>query len=264
MMCAHDLLYAMRAPLDEVCGCFPTGRHYPGIAGLIASTVTEVAGLAKHVDAAASWIEHKVAVIDFETTGLSAENDRVLEVGVACFERGELTARKSWLVNPGIPVPEQSRAVHKISDEMLRDAPAFAAIVPELEALLGDHLPVAYNADFDRGFLYAELTRAGRIASDAALPPAFDSAITWIDPLVWSRELHKDQRGHKLTDVCTRLGIVIDAAHRAASDAEAAGRVLLALATRMPTPYGELIRLQTQYAARQSLDQASSGWRRRG
>jgi DNA polymerase-3 subunit epsilon len=177
---------------------------------------------------------------------------------------GELSARKSWLVNPGVPIPEQSRAVHNITDEMLRSAPSFAQIVTEFEAMTGGHLPVAYNADFDRGFLFAELARAGRSADAAQPAPAFDPAIRWIDPLVWSRELHKDQRGHKLGDVCARLGIVIDAAHRAASDAEATGRVLLALAPRMPAPYGELIRLQTQYAARQSVDNASNAWRRRG
>lgn len=71
------------------------------------------------------------------------------------------------------------------------------------------------------------------------------------------KKLQRYEKGKKLTDVCARLGIEMTAAHRAAGDAEAAGRVLLALAPRMPNAYGELIRLQKQYAARQELDLVS-------
>jgi DNA polymerase III subunit epsilon len=253
----------VRASLEDVCGCFPTGRHYPGIADLIAQTVGEIAGLSAHLDAADSWADQKIAVIDFETTGLSAEQDRVIEVGVACFERAELTVLKGWLCNPGIPIPEEARAVHNISDADLADAPSFAQILPELRSLIDGHLPVAYNALFDRGFLHAELSRAKTSSTDLDAVPSFRNDVTWVDPLVWVRELHKDERGYRLGDVCARLGIALDTAHRAASDAEASGRVLLALAPRMPSTYGELIRLQSQYAARQDVDIAIN-FRRRG
>jgi DNA polymerase-3 subunit epsilon len=257
----RDLLAAMRASLDDVCGCFPTGRHYPGIADLIASTVVEVAGLSRHLEPTASWSVQKLAVIDCETTGRSPTEDRVLEVGVACFEGGELTKLESWLCNPGIPVPEESRAIHNISDEELAGAPPFAAIVQKIVRSIDGHLPVAYNAEFDRAFLHAELARAG--FADKNVPPAFDPEVTWVDPLVWARELHKDERGHRLGEVCARLGVALDNAHRAASDAQATGRVLLALAPRMPTPYSELIRLQSQYGARQDVD-LQMNYRRRG
>ena len=254
---------SVRASLDDVCGCFPTGRHYPGIADLIASSVGAIEGLSEHVDVAASWAVERFAVIDFETTGLSPTQDRVLEVGVVCFEHGQLTALKNWLVNPGIPVPEEARAIHNISDEQLAGAPPFSPIVEELRALVEGHLPVAYNAAFDRAFLHAELDRAGRLRDGPSAPPAFRPDVSWIDPLVWERELHKLERGHRLVDVCARLGIPLDTAHRAASDAEATGRVLLALAPRMPERYGELVRLQGQYAARQDVSMASNA-RRRG
>jgi DNA polymerase-3 subunit epsilon len=258
----------MRASLDDVCGCFPTGRHYPGIADLIARTVIDVVGLSRHLEPSEVWAAQKLAVIDFETTGLSAEQDRVIEVGVACFEGGELRALKNWLVNPGVPVPEQARAIHNIGDEELQGAPGFAEIRAELEALIQDHLPVAYNAQFDRSFLHAELARASsdgppRATRVAGLPPSFEDSVTWIDPLVWVRELHKEERGHRLGEVCARLGVALDTAHRAASDAEATGRVLLALAPRMPSSYSELIRLQSQYAARQDVDWAIN-YRRKG
>ena len=51
-----------------------------------------------------------------------------------------------------------------------------------------------------------------------------------------------------------RLGITLERAHRAASDAETTGRVLLAIADRMPGTYTEVIGLQAQYSARQEVD----------
>ena len=250
----------MRASIQDVCGCFPTGRHYPGIADLIAAGVQDVKGLSAHLDPAARWAEQKLAVIDFETTGLSPETDRVIEIGVVCFDGSELSALKNWLVNPGIPVPEESRAVHNITDEELAGAPSFREVLPELTAMLEGHLPVAYNAVFDRRFLHAELDRA--VAErGASAPPSYQAEVTLVDPLVCSRELDKEERSHKLGEVCARLGVPLDNAHRAASDAEATGRVLLAFAGRMPATYSELIRIQDQYAATQDVDMA---WRRRG
>jgi DNA polymerase-3 subunit epsilon len=241
----------MRGALD-VCGCFPTGRHYPGIADRLLRALRDVAGLAAEFEARTRWADERLAIIDFETTGLSADSDRILEIGVACFAAGQLTLLKSWLINPGIPVPEESRAVHNITDEELSGAPSFAEVVLELGEVLRGHIPVAYNATFDRNFLHAEL---GRLQlADASPPPAFVADVVWVDPLVWVRELYGEDKSKKLTDIAARLGIALDRAHRAASDAEAAGRVLLALAERMPNTYAEVISLQGQYAARQELD----------
>ena len=242
----------MRSALD-VCGCFPTGRHYPGIAERLARALRDVKGLAAGFDARALWAEQRIAIIDFETTGLSPDTDRVIEIGISCFEAGRLSSLKNWLVNPGIPIPEESRAIHNITDEELAGAPSFATVAIELAEVLRDHIPVAYNAAFDRRFLLAELGRLLGVMLEP-LPPAFISDVVWIDPLVWVRELFPDEKSRKLTDISARLGIALENAHRAASDAEAAGRVLLALRDRMPATYAEVVSLQERYAARQDLD----------
>ena len=84
----------MRASLDDVCGCFPTGRHYPGIAERIARTIAKVVGLSRRFEPAANWVEQRLCVIDFETTGLTPETDRVIE------HAREKLARKGcdWIV----------------------------------------------------------------------------------------------------------------------------------------------------------------------
>lgn len=254
----------MRSALD-VCGCFPTGRHYAGIADRLARTVTKVEGLSPIVDASEPWSAARLAVIDFETTGLSSDTDRIIEIGVATFEGGELSGLENWMVNPGVTVSEEVLAITKIDPADLETAEPFANVVDAFRARIEGHLPVAYNASFDAGFLHSELRRLGTSADkgDEELPPAFEPGVMWIDPLVWARELQKEERGMKLVNVCARLGIPLDNAHRAASDAEAAGRVLMALAEQMPATYGELIRLQALYAGRQDVDHAALWSRRR-
>jgi DNA polymerase-3 subunit epsilon len=219
----------------------------------------QVEGVFHGFDPKTPWTELPIAVIDFETTGFDENVDRVVEVGVVCFHRGLITAKKNWLIQPGMPIPESAVNVHGITDAMVADAPRFEQIAEELRATLVGHLPVAYNATFDRKFMHAEMLRAGQASGE--LPAAIDPKVTWVDPLVWTRELMADAKSKRLGDICELLGIPLNDAHRAWADAEAAGRVLLAIAERMPRGYAELIRVQDQYAARQEAELAD--WRRR-
>jgi DNA polymerase-3 subunit epsilon len=246
----------------EICGCFPTGRHYPGIADRLAKArvTLDVRGLASAFDPETVWASCSFAVIDFETTGLDPAVDRVLEMGVVCFDDGVMTASQNWLINPTIPVPESASAVHGITDDMLADQPRFDEIWSEIRTHLDGRLPVAYNANFDKRFLLAELERMGETTWGEQLPPAMQAEVEWIDPLVWARELFPEQSA-KLGEICAHLGISLDGAHRAANDAEATGKVLLRMAERMPVAYAELIRVQVRYAAQQTVDLAI--WRGR-
>lgn len=248
----------------EVCGCFPTGRHYPGIADRMRGALARVAGMAHGFAPEVVWAEASFVVLDFETTGLDPETDRIIEIGAACFENGQLQSSKFWLVHPGIPIPPETTEITGITDEMVKDSASFDVTIKDVTAFLEGRIPVAYNHFFDTRFLWAELRRAGMPTrgpgSDGReLAPAYSDDGVWIDPLVWARELQKNEKGHKLVDVCARLNIPLESAHRASHDAEATGRVLLALASQMPRRYAELLRVQQRYAATQDLDMA--GWR---
>jgi DNA polymerase-3 subunit epsilon len=224
----------------------------------LAATFSRVEGLWQGFAAHEPWAALPLAVIDFETTGFDPELDRVVEVGVVCFHHGEVSNKANWLVQPGMLIPEQAINVHGITDAMVADAPRFAEIAHELRQVLQGHLPVAYNATFDRKFMHAEMGRAG-VTRD--LPPAVDPGVTWVDPLVWVRELMAEEKSKRLGDICEKLGIALDDAHRAWADAEATGKVLLKLIDRMPKTYAELIRIQDQYGAQQEVELAD--WRRR-
>jgi DNA polymerase-3 subunit epsilon len=239
----------MRAAL-EACGCFPTGRHYAGIAHLL-RTITR--GLLEEHPADAAWAELPIVLIDVETTGKDASVDRVVEVGIALSRGGVVIERKNWLVNPGIPIPKEASDIHKITDEDVKDAPRFEAIAAELTAALAGCIPGAYNAPFDRAFLTNELARAGL---------SLRKDVEWLDPLVWAREVQQGERSRALGEVAARLGIALENAHRAADDAEAALRVLLALGRdpRIPAAYGALVQEQRRLAMAQA-DERRLRWR---
>jgi DNA polymerase-3 subunit epsilon len=224
-------------------GCFPTGRHYPGIAHLIRVTVE---GLSSNWGSELDIREIPWVSIDTETTGRDATQDRIVEVGCVFVVRGEVVGEKGWLINPGCPIPEDASNVHGIFDADVADKPRFEEVAEEIRATLMDHLPLAYNAEFDRGFLREEFKRLDNPIAKSDLPPALSSDVTWLDPLDWARELQKEEKSRALGEVCARLGISLENAHRATDDAKAAGYVMAAFTkdSRVPRPYGACIKEQ--------------------
>ncbi len=74
--------------------------------------------------------KEKFLCVDCETTGLDTDNDLIIEVGAIRFTFDEQIETYTSLVNPGIPIPPESQAIHNISDEMVADAPPIAEILP--------------------------------------------------------------------------------------------------------------------------------------
>ena len=103
-------------------------------------------------------------VLDTETTGLDPlAGHRVVEIG--CIELVNMVATGRSLqlyLNPEMPMPAGAQEVHGLTDEFLADKPLFADKVEELIEFLGEAQLVIHNAQFDLGFLNAELARAGR------------------------------------------------------------------------------------------------------
>ena len=239
-------------------GCFPTGQHYPGIAHLLRVVA---AGLAREFGGDHPVKELPLVSIDTETTGRREAEARIVEVACVYYRDGAIGERRSWLINPGCPIPEEAFAIHKISDDDVRDKPRFEEVAPELiEALFG-HVPLAYNADFDKKFLVAEFARAGQ--SPEPVPPALRPDVVWVDPLDWARELQRTSKSKALGEVCARLGIEIGQAHRAADDAAAALKVLMAFwdDPKVPRTYAAFMQEQQRLARR--FEEQRKLWRSR-
>jgi DNA polymerase-3 subunit epsilon len=242
---------------EEGGGCFPTGRHYPGIAHLLRIVAR---GLADEIDAAVAMLDVPLVAIDTETTGRDPAVDRVVEIACVVWERGQVTARHRWLVNPERSIPTEALEVHGITDDDVKDQPTFKAVCHEILAVLEGKIPLAYNAEFDRMFLNEELLRAGIVGKKS--PPAARRGIEWVDPLVWARELQKDEKGKSLGEVAERLGVALEKAHSALADAEAAMRVLASFwgDVRVPKSYGAFIQEQRRLA--RLFDEDRQYWRK--
>jgi DNA polymerase-3 subunit epsilon len=198
---------------------------------------------------ASLFSECPLAVVDVETTGFDSERDRVIEVAVIHMQGGVVTDSWGTLVNPDRDVPEDVQRITGIDPAQLVDAPRFADIAGIVASRLADRVFVAYNLTFDRGFITAELTRAG-----LTFP-----ATRFLDPLVFVRELQRGGGSKRLGAVAERLGITLSNAHRATDDAEAAGHILYRLAERLPDRLGDMMLLQQQWEAQQRNEMA--GWR---
>src|SRR5690349_11773807 len=122
----------MRA-VEDGGGCFPTGRHYPGIAHLLRIVAR---GLADEIDAAVTMLEVPLVAIDTETTGKDPAVDRIVEIACVVWEGGQITARHRWLVNPERAIPKEAMDVHGIGDDDVRDKPLFKTICHEILAVL--------------------------------------------------------------------------------------------------------------------------------
>lgn len=242
--------------LADPCGCFPTGRHYPGIAHLLK---VRAVGVAAEFDAGGAWVDYPIAFIDTETTGRDPNSDRLIEVGIVRGQGDEVT-RHNWLIHPGRPIPKEASAIHGITDADVEGKPSFADVAHEILACLAGAIPAAYNAAFDRGFLLSELDRAGVRPTEP--PPAMRREVDWIDPLTFARELYKHEESRALGDMAARLGIDLVRAHRATDDAEAALRILYTFAKdpRVPRLYGGLIQEQRRLLRQQ--DEARKLWRK--
>ena len=103
-------------------------------------------------------------VFDTETTGFDARGeDRITEIG--CIEIIDfLPTGKEFhaYCNPAPTlVPQKVVELTGLTSEFLADKPKFAAHADGFLEFIGDSQPIAHNADFDRGFINAELERAG-------------------------------------------------------------------------------------------------------
>jgi DNA polymerase-3 subunit epsilon len=157
-------------------------------------------------------LDGEFVALDLETTGLSAETDRIVEIGAVRFRgTGEELGRFERLVNPQRPMPRAAFAIHGIGDQELADAPPAHEILPDFVAFLGDAgttTLMAHNASFDAGFLGRELARAG-------LPiPSH----TLFDTLALARRRLPGLASHRLDNLAQILELDSAGAHRALAD----------------------------------------------
>lgn len=180
-----------------------------------------------------TWLG-RIGVFDLETTGVDVAVDRIVTAHVGVLDaNGREIAARSWIADPGVPIPDGAAAVHGVTTEHARahGRPAHevvAEVAGALRSLFGQDVPVvAYNASYDFSLLTHECDRYGVTPLEAPGPI--------IDPLVIDKAVDRYRKGKRtLEAVAEHYGVVLDGAHEASADAIAAGRVAQAIARNFP------------------------------
>lgn len=106
-------------------------------------------------------LKKPLAFIDLETTGVNLGTDRIVEIAIVKILPDGSKSIKRKLINPEIPIPKSSSDVHGITDEMVKDAPAFKQVAQELKQMLDGCDLAGYNSNrFDIPLLMEEFFRA--------------------------------------------------------------------------------------------------------
>lgn len=146
--------------------------------------------------------------VDVETTGTSASQDRVLEIGIIKVKNGEVVDEINTLIDAGVYIPPEITMITGIREEDVINAPTFPDIADKVQELLEDSVFVAHNARFDHAFIKHEFRRLGLPFNPKTL-----------DTVKLARKLYPFLPRHNLDTIISFLGISVENRHRAYDDA---------------------------------------------
>lgn len=184
------------------------------------------------------WWQGRIVGVDLETTAPQPEEARIVTAAIAFCGGGEETKTMTWLVNPGVEIPEGAAEIHGITTERAcAEGDDAAAAIAEILTVLSDLTPEGsplciFNARYDLTVLDREARRHG------LNPLGTGRRFYVVDPFVTDKQLDRYRRGsRKLDAMCSHYGATLDGAHDAAFDALAAARLAFRIGQR-----GEVIR----------------------
>ncbi|MCW2897809.1 MAG: polymerase subunit epsilon [Streptosporangiaceae bacterium] len=201
------------------------------------------------------------ATWDTETTGTNVHEDRIVTAAFIVRVPGGEDRTFSWLINPGVPIPEEAAEIHGIYDakaqaEGMEPKAALNEIASHLTTALAHSMPlIAFNQSFDWSILHYELIRHGLPTIEERLGK---EPVTLVDPIVIDKQMDKYVKGsgaRKLKPTCGRYGVELEDWHTAEADALAALLIAEAQFEKYPrlnrySP-GELFEAQQRWRAEQ-------------
>ena len=174
-------------------------------------------------------IEEDVVILDTETTGLSVQDNELIEISAALLSGDRVVERFDTFVHPTGLIPAEITKLTGITQADVAHAPTAREAVAELAAFVGGRPVVAHNATFDRSFI--ESVKGGVEVSDI-----------WIDSLALSRIALPRLSSHKLSFLAEVFGCA-SVSHRATDDVDALAGVWRVILTALSDLPGGLLRL---------------------
>ncbi|MGY0497133.1 exonuclease domain-containing protein [Nocardia sp. FBN12] len=177
------------------------------------------------------WIRLPLGGFDTETTGLDPTRERIVTACVMVVDDSTVSVR-TWLLNPGIEIPEEAARVHGITtDRAAAEGMDYGQGLGEIRDALNaawreGRAMAAYNAAYDVTIISSELARLG-------MEPLAGGLL--VDPLVIDRACDPDRVGRRrLTDAVRHYGLTMGTAHTADADTLAAIRLAWVLGRKFP------------------------------
>ncbi len=147
-------------------------------------------------------------VLDTETTGLDYTREKVIEFAAVRMENGKIKDSFQTLINPEQHIRKSSIAIHGITQDMVKDAPKEAEVIPKILEFMGDYPIVAHNAIFDYAFLNeASLRVTGKELKNER-----------IDTQYMFKEVYPDLDSHGLEALTKKFKVEFKDHHRAMAD----------------------------------------------
>ena len=152
----------------------------------------------------------ELVILDFETTGLSPNYARVIEVGAIIISGEKIVDKLSQLMYPGCSIPYFITDITGITNQMVKGQPSPEKFMPTLKKFIGARPIIAHNASFDQKFLISEMENIGKRIDNK-----------FLCTLKLARRLILDAPDYKLTTLTSHLKIKTlkeHKAHRALDD----------------------------------------------
>lgn len=150
------------------------------------------------------------AIVDIETTGSSAVDNRIIEIAVVVYNGKKIVKKYQSLINPERNIPRFITGLTGISDEMVATAPKFEEVAKDVYKLLHNKIFVAHNVNFDHSFVRKELAEAGKVLNTQKLCT-----------VRLSRKILPGLPSYSLSQLCNSLNITHTDKHRALGDTNA-------------------------------------------
>lgn len=184
------------------------------------------------------WHQMHLLALDIESTGVDVFNDRIVTVSSVFLAPGKRPASNTWLIDPGVDIPDEAAQIHGWTTERVRSHPdvrqpgdALFELLARMAHPLRTGVPlVAFNAAFDLTMLEAECARHGVDPLSSR-----HKRIRVVDPFVIDREQDKYRKGKRvLSAMCEHYKVILAGAHSSAGDALAAARLVKRLCEEFP------------------------------
>lgn len=155
------------------------------------------------------------AIVDIETTGGSAGNEKITEIAIITHDGKKIVDRYSTLLNPEKPIPEFIQRFTGITDYMVQNQPKFYEVAKDILELMEGKIFVAHNVNFDYSFVKYHLETAG-----------YNLQAPKVCTIRTSRKVFPGLKKYGLGYLTRELGIKIEGRHRAGGDALATAQIM--------------------------------------